>query len=258
MNNFTKLYLMSPDSYNKLILDKLVNQGLDRDMYNIISMKKISDGEKWYLYRQQLIKFANNSRHNEAIVTIPKKPKIRNINDKMRMFDVASQTVRIPKSIHNKSSQAVAGQNEISAQTSPNMNEYSFTSMPQEDDEYFEMAEEDEEEELWSPTARTKPKASLKKKKLNFDEDRRKSLNESIFSIPSGSAMSSAKNLYQKISPISPVRKKKVLAVPGSKKSRQTTLSFPVVKATPRLTRASSKAQASQHGGRCIKWSCMK
>lgn len=63
MNNFSKLYLLSPESYNRLALDKVVHQGIDRDMYNVLNMKKISDAKKWYLYRDLLHRFANKARN---------------------------------------------------------------------------------------------------------------------------------------------------------------------------------------------------
>lgn len=252
MNNFSKLYLLSPESYNKIILDKMVHQGLDREMYNIIAMKKIADSEKWYLYRQQLVKFANKSRHKDYTSA--------NI-EKLPMFDRGTQTNRVLRPIHDKSSQSGVAKNEMGVQTSPIMDETIFDYTPN-SGEYASLNNSNEFEEIkiWSPTARSKPKEKTKpsKKKLNFDvSGRRKSLNDSVISLSEASASSTARKLIDD-SVKRPVLKR-AETLPGGKLLNQSLLDYPVVKKTPRLTRAATKAQkADQHGGRCFKWSCMK
>lgn len=257
MNNFSKLYLLSPENYNKLILDKMVRQGLDREMYNIIAMKKIADSEKWYLYRQQLVKFASKSRHNEFQNSSRK--------EKIPVFDRASQTNRVLRPIHDKGAQVNVEKNEMSVQTMPNMDETNYDYSPVTED--FNTInssgvneEEEEEGKIWSPTARSKPKPKAKqaKKKLNFDNasERRKSLNDSVISISEATASSTARKLLDE-SAKRPVLKR-AITLPGSKQLQQSLLDFPVRKRAPVITRAASKAKGSQEGGRRIKWSCMK
>lgn len=261
MDNFSKLYLLSPESYNKLVLDKMIRQGLDREMYNILAMKKITDGEKWYLYRQQLIKFANKSRHNNfgnAEENNNKKTKTnfvdaaasadriqrpiinKGIQADVKRSDSTTQTARIPRPIHDKG-----------IQTSPIIDETNFSFSPNTDGFTSILNSTPEEEEIyWSPTARNKPKTP--KKKLIFEEERRKSINDSVISTSSAAA-SAAKNLLKK-SVRSPLRR--ALTVPGPQQLMQGSLNFPVVKHI--RTRAASKAMGQQTGGSCFKWKCMK
>lgn len=228
MDNFSKLYLISPESYNKLIHDKLIRQGLDHEMYNIIAMKKISDSEKWYLYRQQLVKFANKSRHNELGKPIGEK--IMQNNNKKNLFDVGSQTNRIRRPVIHQANKTRVTNSEIATQTdSPMMDEsaISFTSTDYDSaDNSFEI-----EDSLHTPVLRSRAKLV---KKLNFEDEKRKSINDSKRPLLKRSA-----------------------TLPGTKSSPQTMLNFPVIK-KPRLTRATSKAMGQQTGGNRIKWSCMK
>lgn len=265
MDNFSKLYLLSPESYNKLVLDKMIRQGLDREMYNILAMKKITDGEKWYLYRQQLIKFANKSRHNNFGNT----EENNNKKTKTNFFDAATSTDRIHSPIINKGIQADVETSDSTTQTaripipihdkgiqtSPIMDETNFSYSPNTDgfdSRLNSTLEEEEEEFLWSPTARNKPKTP--KKKLNFEEERRKSVNDSIISTTLGGASSAARKLLnQSVQP--PLRR--ASTIPGPQHLTQGSLNFPVVK-HPRTTRATSKAMGQQTGGRCFKWICMK
>lgn len=240
MNDFSKMYLLSPESYNRIILEKMAHQGLDREMYNIIANKKIQDAEKWYLYRQILVKFACN------------------------LVDASSQTNRIPKPIHDKDVQANVESHAISIQTDPIIDEFSFSPRSI-NEEYLDSDKSKEsDEEIWSPTARSKPKTV--NKKLTYPEDRRKSLNDSVISVSSGSALASARQLLKakkapliRSSTIPGLNRPSQTTTPKAKQSTQTRLNFRVKKvATPRLTRATSKTQGSQDGGKRFKWTCMR
>lgn len=64
MNNLQRMIVIPPELYNKL-KDNFNNDKelshLDKSMKEILN-KKLSDNEKWYIYRQKLIKFANKRR----------------------------------------------------------------------------------------------------------------------------------------------------------------------------------------------------
>lgn len=45
-------------------------------MYNILNMKKIADSKKWYMYRDELVKFANKARNNKWLISQSLRKKI--------------------------------------------------------------------------------------------------------------------------------------------------------------------------------------
>lgn len=63
-NSLSKMYLISPQTLEKFKSEELSRSQLDNEMKKILLMNKISDAKKWYLYRQQLMKFANKIRRN--------------------------------------------------------------------------------------------------------------------------------------------------------------------------------------------------
>lgn len=241
MNNFSKLYLLSPESYNKLVFDKMIRQGLDREMYNILAMKKITDGEKWYLYRQQLIKFANKSRHNN----FGNAEENKNKKTKTNLSD-ATSTDRIQTDV-----KSVGLTTQSDRIPSPIMDETNYSFSPNTEGFTTILNSTPEEEELfWSPSARLKSS----KKKLNFEEERRKSINDSVIpSTSSSAAASAAKKLLKKS--MRPTLRR-TLTAPSPQQLIQGSLNFPAVKHI--RTRAVSKALGEQTGGRCFKWKCMK
>lgn len=252
------MYLLSPESYNRIILEKMAHQGLDRDMYNIIANKKIEDAEKWYLYRQILVKFANKSRH----IDVGTKRRINNYNNhNLNLIDAASQTKRTPRSIHDKESQASVESGEISTQTEPIMDEFTFSSSPINEEYETSYKSKESDDEIWSPTARAKPK--LVQKKLTYDEGRRRSLNDSVISVASSSVSSAKQLLLNKTKKPPLIRSSTIPALkkpsPKKKQLTQTMINFRAQKnATPRVTRATTKTQGTQDGGKRFKWTCMR
>lgn len=61
-NSLSKMYLVPEDSLNRFREEINLESKLDSDMQKILKLKQIDDARKWYLYRQELMKFANNRR----------------------------------------------------------------------------------------------------------------------------------------------------------------------------------------------------
>lgn len=87
------MYLLSPESYNKILDEKKMQSKFDNEMYNIIKMHKITDTKKWYLYRQQLMNFANKMRGNKAQPDLVFSDSVRNKKNKSVVkHDATTQT----------------------------------------------------------------------------------------------------------------------------------------------------------------------
>lgn len=75
-SGFSKMNLVSPDVYNKILHDNSVMYGIDNEMMKILRLKKIEDSRKWYLYRQALINYSSRRRNEDykSTVALPKLP----------------------------------------------------------------------------------------------------------------------------------------------------------------------------------------
>lgn len=92
-NSLSKMYLLSPESYNRILQEKKMQSKFDNEMYNIIKMHKITDTKKWYLYRQQLMNFANKMRGNKTQPDITFSEPTRNKkNNAVVKHDATTQT----------------------------------------------------------------------------------------------------------------------------------------------------------------------
>lgn len=281
MNSFSKLYLLSPESYNKLVLDKMVHQGLDRDMYNVLNMKKISDAKKWYLYRDLLNRFANKARNNKRINEKPLNVIEPHVNETRKKksplkYSVQSQTNIVRRARVDQNNQTENSKNEMSIQTDPIMEETIYELNPA--DSYYENNADlavkygfPYEEgmpgfssfELERNTP-TKNKTSTPRKSVSanktFSPSSEKSINEQ-FKTPSAADVAHAILNKSKRSTL-----RRALTYSGEKE-KQLKLNFPVVKIPP-FTRAaaaaaaaaaaSAKEQTVQTGSNCFKWTCMK
>lgn len=67
-NVFSKMLILDPEAYNKIKQADNLSY-LDTQMNNILKNKHINDTKKWYLYRQQLLKYAtiNRKQRNKII-----------------------------------------------------------------------------------------------------------------------------------------------------------------------------------------------
>lgn len=57
------MFLVPQDVLRRFQEDERVNEGLDTEMMKIIKLKRLEDSKKWYLYRQQLMKYASSKRN---------------------------------------------------------------------------------------------------------------------------------------------------------------------------------------------------
>lgn len=276
MNSFSKFYLLSPESYNKLVLDKMVHQGIDREMYNVLSMKKISDAKKWYLYRDLLFRFANKARNNKTVKDKPLNAIEPVMQDKKNRsplkYSVQSQTniVRRPR-IH-QINQTENEQNEMAVQTDPIMDETVYQLNP-EDSFYdadssnhgwpyekslpgFASFEIEKETSPKTATASSTARKSFNSSPKSASSSKNNSFNEEFTSPTAGDV---AKTILNK-SKRSTLRR--ALTYSGEKlnqtKLNQTKLNFPILKIPPYQTRAVSKKQIVQTGKNRFKWACMK
>lgn len=259
MNNFSKFYLLSPESYNKLVLDKMEHQGIDREMYNVLNIKKISDAKKWYLYRDLLLRFANKARNHRTINKNPLNvidPSITQSLFKKHggkktplKYSAQTQTNIVRRPRINKINQTENEQNEIGIQTNLGSDETMYEINPE--DSHFYDASENEENIEW-PYKEGMPGFSASPKPATSTS--RKSVNSPMAS-PTSSVV--AKTLLNKSKSKPLVRR--ALTFSGEK-DKQLKLNFPILKIPTYKTRsvAAGKTQNVQIGKNCFKWTCMK
>lgn len=274
MNSFSKFYLLSPESYNKLVLDKMVHQGIDREMYNVLSMKKISDTKKWYLYRDLLFNFANRARNNKTSKTQPIntiEPSTQGTKEKVPLkYSVQTQTNIVRRPRIDKKNQTENAQNEMAVQTDPIMDEKVYELNPE--DSFYDADNMNAENHGWpyensmpgfasfeldkETSPKTKTAASTARKSFNsslksLSSGKNQSFNEEFTSPTSGDVAKKILNKSKK----STLRR--ALTYSGEKLP-QTKLNFPILKIPPYQTRAVAKTQNVQTGKNCFRWSCMK
>lgn len=268
MNSFSKLYLLSPESYNKIILDKMIHQGIDREMYNVLSMKKISDSRKWLLYRQGLIRFANRARLNKKLNKKPLNvidPDVTEILQEKRTkkksplkYSVQSQTNIVRRPRIDQNNQTEKDQNEMGVQTEPVMDETVYELNPE--DSFYD-ANDSENKHGW-PYENSMPGF------VNFDLDEETSPKRST-STPRKSLNKSGNLSEEYISPTAADVAKRLLSkgkkstlrralTYSGEKKKQLKLNFPILKIPPFTRSVAAKAKNVQTGTNCFKWSCMK
>lgn len=275
MNNFSKLYLLSPESYNKLVLDKMVHPGIDREMYNILNMKKITDAKKWYLYRDLLHKFANRARNNKTVNDKPLnaiEPSLSELLLKNRdkknsplKYSVQSQTNIVRRARIDQNNQTEKNQNEMSIQTDPIMDETIYELNPE--DSFYDANDREAGQNGWTYENSMPGFAQFEIEK-EISPKRRSSSTPRKSKSPRKSLNKSGSPSVEYISPTHADVAKTILnkgkkptlrraLTYSGEKEKQMQLNFPILKNAP-LTRAAAKAQNVQTGNNCFKWSCVK
>lgn len=272
MNNFSKLYLLSPESYNKLIFDKMTHQGIDREMYNILNMKKITDSKKWYMYRDELVKFANKARNNKILnnktlniidTNVAEFAQENNMQKKKPLtYSVQSQTniVRRPRIDQNiQTEKDLRESRESSVQTDHVMDETYYDGNAA--GTYYN--EKDLSENRSWPYSEAMPGFSS----FNVSNSKsppapskrlsRKSLSYGTLPVDFSTPLTAKDVAKQLLSREKRPTLKKSHSTESGKPDAQRQLDFQIIK-SPYKTRANVKAATVQTGKNRFKWVCMK
>lgn len=82
MNNLQRMIVISPEIFEKfkdIVLEDSNLSHLDKNMRSILHNKKLSDLNKWHLYRQNLIKYASTKRKNAHQNNFKWRPQVKHI-----------------------------------------------------------------------------------------------------------------------------------------------------------------------------------
>lgn len=270
MNDFSKLYLLSPESYNKLIFDKMAHQGIDREMYNILNMKKITDSKKWYMYRDELVKFASKARNNKILnnkalniigTNIADFARENNMQKKKPLtYSVQSQTNIERRPRKDQNIQPEKALRETGVQTDHIIDETYYDGNTS--DAYYN--EEDLSGNRSWPYSEAMPGFAA----FNISNSKspsggskgvvRKSLSYGTLPVGSSTPLTSKDVAKQLLSKAKRPPLRKTHSTETGKPDAQRQLNFQIIK-SPYKTRANVKAAAAVQSGKSrFKWACMK